>query len=236
MKNAIRTYTCIGCGKSVTKSCTKGIKFCSQGCYHKNKGRLGLMPKRGENRKCIECGDKFYVPQSRSDAKFCSSECHNEWQCQKVKMQCSVCGGTKKVSPVFGDRKYCSIDCRDKDPENKQRLLRMRVKQQSDNPNKFERDCYSYLDKNSIDYEPQYIIGDKFCVDAYIKSEDVAIQFDGDYWHGNPERYDDLDDRQRKRVALDKSQDAYMEACGIRVVRIWQSEFKKDPSILIDRI
>jgi len=235
MKNAIRTYTCIGCGKVVTKSCVKKVKFCNPQCYHENKGRLGLMPKRGQTKKCLECGNKFYVPKCRSGAKFCSTQCHNENQSQKVDIECSICGKIKSVSPVFLDRKYCSIKCRDKDPENKKRLLAMRVKQQKKNPNKFETSCYKYLDENGIDYIPQYVIGNKFCVDAFIEDENIAIQFDGDYWHGNPKKYTDLDKRQRKRVALDKSQDAYMKACGIKVVRVWQSEFKKDKSTLIKR-
>ena len=62
------------------------------------------------------------------------------------------------------------------------------------------------------------------------------VQFDGDYWHGNPASFPDPDQRQRKRMALDKSQDAYMSACGYRVVRFWASEITKQPEYVISTL
>jgi len=105
----------------------------------------------------------------------------------------------------------------------------MHAKQMNMKPNNFERSVYAILDTLGVPYEGQFLIGDKFCVDAFVPSANLVIQFDGDYWHGNPVKFSTLDHRQSRRVALDKSQDAYMKVCGYRILRLWESDLKKSP-------
>jgi very-short-patch-repair endonuclease len=93
-------------------------------------------------------------------------------------------------------------------------------------PNKLEALGYSILEKLDIKFIPQYVINNKFTVDAFLPEKNIVIQFDGDYWHGNKNTYSNPDHRQLKRMALDISQDAYMKKIGILVVRFWESEFK----------
>jgi len=64
----------------------------------------------------------------------------------------------------------------------------------------------------------------------------IVIQFDGDYWHGNPRKYPVLTERQKKQVKRDRAQDAYLISCGYRVIRIWESDLKTDSGILRRRI
>jgi very-short-patch-repair endonuclease len=100
--------------------------------------------------------------------------------------------------------------------------------QKKSTPNKLEILGYSLLDETSLEYIPQHLIAKKFCVDALIPSLDTIIQFDGDYWHGNPAKYTALDHRQERRAKLDKSQDAYMAKCGYTVIRFWESDIKRN--------
>lgn len=95
---------------------------------------------------------------------------------------------------------------------------------------------YGILDALALSYEPQYVIGGKFCVDAFIPNAGVVVQFDGDYWHGHSQRFPNPDSRQRKRMRLDKSQDQYMKACGYSVVRIWESDLMKNPEAVTARL
>lgn len=108
--------------------------------------------------------------------------------------------------------------------------------QQTMSPNHFERACYAMLDEIGVAYEAQAIFAKKFCVDALLEDARLVIQFDGDYWHGNPTRFEALDDRQRRRRALDQSQDAYMQRCGYRVLRLWQSDFETDRAACVERV
>lgn len=92
------------------------------------------------------------------------------------------------------------------------------------------------LDELGIEYLPQHLIGGKFCVDAFVPSRQTVIQFDGDYWHFNPAKFDKPDARQEKRIRLDVSQDAYMKACGYTVIRIWETDILKNSEIVKEQL
>ena len=112
----------------------------------------------------------------------------------------------------------------------------MNAAQATAKTNSFEIKCYAMLDRVGIVYEKQKLIGDKFCVDAFSETLGLVIQFDGDYWHGNPDKFPIPSARQQKRIKLDASQDAYMRACGYDVLRIWESDAKKHPDDIITRL
>jgi very-short-patch-repair endonuclease len=87
---------------------------------------------------------------------------------------------------------------------------------------------YSLLKSLGIDFLPQHVIAGKFCVDAFVPSQNLIVQFDGDYWHANPTRFPNPDKRQQRRIKLDLSQDAYMKKCGYHVIRLWETDLKKN--------
>jgi len=89
---------------------------------------------------------------------------------------------------------------------------------------------YDLLDELGIVHLRQHLIAGKFCVDAFVPTANAVLQMDGDYWHGNPRFYPHPDARQCRRMNQDRSQDAYMVACGYRIVRIWASELKANPT------
>lgn len=229
MKNGVRTFICVGCGKSVTKSCVKSVKFCNAACYHVH-GKTGRN-KTGENKNCVQCGKQFYAPKCRVEkAIACSVKCHNLFQGRnKVELICKTCGNAFKVSPAtvrFDNRTYCSTDCTYADEERKAHLISLNAKQMEVSPNKLETQGYALLNEIGVEYIPQYVVNGKFAVDAFLPAQNAVIQFDGDYWHGKPDKFPKLDHRQKKRKALDISQDAYMKKIGLKVVRIWESDFR----------
>lgn len=88
-----------------------------------------------------------------------------------------------------------------------------------------ERTFYEALDKRKITYIPQYLLNNKFVVDAYLPDLNTLIQVDGDYWH-NLERV------QKK----DKSFNAYAKKCGFKVARFWEHEIYKNVNKCIDSL
>jgi len=210
----------------VIKRSPDGRIYCSLECY-----RTGERPQRktGKTGACLVCATTFYAPAGRPDARFCTLACANIFQGRnKVTLECKA----YKLSPstaAIGNRKYCSTPCRDADPAVTAQLLTMNIRQMQMCPNNFERACYAILDGMGLAYEKQHLIGSKFCVDAFVPTAGLIIQFDGDYWHGNPIRFPEPNVRQRRRMMLDKSQDAYMAACGHRVLRLWESDIKRAP-------
>jgi very-short-patch-repair endonuclease len=236
----VRTFVCAACGQSVTGRARPAQRYCSHACY-----TASPKPARrtGHDANCEQCGKAIYVKKRQSEkhrAFFCGIDCSNMWQGRnKDTFTCKVCGKTFRWS---ASRRrgykvtYCSIPCRDADPDRKAMLVAMTAAQAKMKPNKLERAGYAMLDALNIEYEQQHPIGGKFCVDAFVPSVGLVIQFDGDYWHGNPDVFPEPDARQRHRMKLDISQDAYMAACGYRVLRLWETHIRKSPEQVEDLV
>lgn len=104
--------------------------------------------------------------------------------------------------------------------------------------NKLETLVAEQLDKASISYHFQYFINDDGVCKSYdfkIKDKPLIIEVDGDFWHGNPlkpNHYDKVDDVREN----DKLKDEMARKQGIQVIRLWESDIKKDPSIVLKHV
>jgi G:T-mismatch repair DNA endonuclease (very short patch repair protein) len=73
--------------------------------------------------------------------------------------------------------------------------------------------------------------GRNFKVDAII--DKVIYEFYGDYWHGNPNRYNPNDINKSVKKTFDElykktmKREKELTDCGYKVVSIWESEFEK---------
>jgi very-short-patch-repair endonuclease len=238
---AVRTLCCKGCGELFSGHIREKRVFCGLECRKKYGGRPETTTIEG----CGFCMAPVKVAsgkkkKSKSGMFFCSREHANQWQGRnKIGGECETCGKSFLRSPSFikrGINRYCSNDCRYKSDEFAQHMTKMVSDQQRQSTNKFEEAGYAMLDTLGIPYLPQHIIGEKFCVDAFIPEYEIVVQFDGDYWHGNRDKFDILSERQQKRVSLDSSQDQYFQKLGFIVIRIWESDFKKDVESVKKRI
>lgn len=144
------------------------------------------------------------------------------WIGGKQKVNCVVCSKEYEVSPYkfrliqSGEVKpLCNLDCK-----RMWALKHMKTKRTS-----IEIKMAEELDKRGIEYEEQFILGNKFALDFYLPEYNVAIECDGDYWHNIPEV--------KKR---DKSKNAYVKKCGINLFRFWEHEINDDVSVCVDRI
>ena len=223
---------CLLCGSKFTLH--KGRKkYCSVECLVVGKSN---NTKTGQFRNCKMCGEEIYVTLGRLKTGkvdfFCSRKHANEWQGRnKLDLNCKLCGVSFKASPsriVNSKLYFCSRKCHQEDPDMKKRLLENTAKQQKMSINKPEKIGYALLDKIGLSYESQFIIADKFCVDAFLIDYAVVVQFDGNYWHGDPVKFPNPNHIQKKRIRLDVSQDAYMKKLGFKVIRIWESDLLGD--------
>lgn len=202
-------------------------KYCSLACSER-----APRPDKatGEEKLCAVCGVAVYIAKSRLGLPhyFCSQKHANDWQARtKVSLRCSICKIAFIVSPVNADRKYCSLACRDADPERHEQLVRMLAMQRNGMQTRIEVIGYGLLDEMGEVYFRQHTIGGKFTVDAFVPNAALVVQFDGDYWHGNPDKFPVPDARQKRRMHMDASQDAYMRACGYRVARFWETDIHR---------
>lgn len=223
-----KEYDCETCGEPFYGAKNHSKRWCSRDCASRAR-------RNGETRQCALCGKAFYVPKVRVDAgegAFCSSACHNLHQGRnKTEHICKICGAAFRWSPsrsAAGTYRitYCSWACRDADPLRRQMLVSLQAIQQLGRMTKTEALGYALLEALNVGYERQVPFGMKFTPDAVIPSARLVIQFDGDYWHDR--RGTSTEPRIMQRVALDRSQDRYIRACGWDVVRLWDSELKND--------
>ena len=92
----------------------------------------------------------------------------------------------------------------------------------------FIRTCIAPL---GIEFSTQHYLSEihHYC-DVYVPSRNVVIEFQGDYWHGNPEKYleEELTPYQRKKMDKDIELRKYCEENEILLVEIWESEYRRD--------
>jgi G:T-mismatch repair DNA endonuclease (very short patch repair protein) len=234
----VRTIVCVSCGTAKTGRMSPRQHYCSLSCY-----RESPRPVRrtGQTRNCVSCSAPFYASKCNDAARFCGSECYFVWKRRtKDNYTCKICKSHFARSPSLkknGNPTYCSLRCRDADPDRVAQLRRMNADQATAvGPNNVESVGYAMLDDLGLAYEPQALLFGKFCVDAWVPSRGLVVQFDGDYWHAHPERFPQPDQRQQRRVKLDRSQDAYMAKAGVKVVRVWECELMRRPEIARARI
>jgi endogenous inhibitor of DNA gyrase (YacG/DUF329 family) len=117
--------TCEICGKEFTRnpaSVNKGHgRFCSKRCsgISQRKDKVSVS--------CVNCGNDFLVHPYRAEtARFCSVECHGQWESRekrgtksqnwkgKVEKTCEYCGKKYLEYPYFESRRFCSMKCKGK--------------------------------------------------------------------------------------------------------------------------
>lgn len=216
-----RRERCGTCGIEVTRW---GARFCSPACRR-------AARRNGREKCCEQCGATFYVPGYRADtSRFCGRACADAWQGRnKTVHVCETCGDEFRRSPFWSahsTQRYCSIPCRNANPDFRARLIAMNTLLQERRITGTEAIGYALLDALGVGYERQVPFNGKFTPDATVASAQLLVQFDGDYWHDR--KGTSTEDRIRRRVALDHSQDAYAAACGWRVVRLWESDLRDD--------
>lgn len=94
-----------------------------------------------------------------------------------------------------------------------------------------------------IEYDTQYYIKDihHYC-DVFIPSKSTIIEFQGDYWHGNPKKYlkEELSKFQLEKIEKDKILRKYCKDNDINLIEIWESDYNRDSegvkSLLVERI
>lgn len=100
--------------------------------------------------------------------------------------------------------------------------------------NKLEKIVANEFDKNGIQYTFQFFITEGEVCKSYdfkIKGKPIIIEVDGDFWHGNPKiknHYEKVDEVKIN----DLMKDIIASEKGYRVIRLWESDIKKDPSIV----
>lgn len=214
-------------------------RFCSKTCFDSFQRAQALENGQRASYVCQQCGRRFsaWVSLKADRNVFCSRECHKAYRVRDhVIKKCKTCGKETKFKPRTSNpsltRDYCSRSCYFADPGVQRRLRRLNAEQQRGKETSVERMGYALLCSAGVAYRPQESIH-KFCVDAFVPQANLIIQFDGDYWHGNPVEFPDPNRLQRRNMQRDQAMDAYLVKCGYSILRFWGSDLKANEAMCL---
>jgi very-short-patch-repair endonuclease len=68
---------------------------------------------------------------------------------------------------------------------------------------------------------------DFYLVDFCFPDKKVVVEVDGDYWHGNPEIYGELNKTQKRVMFKDRREKTFLENRGWKLLRFWEKDINK---------
>jgi len=94
---------------------------------------------------------------------------------------------------------------------------------------KIEIKIQNFLQQLGIEhYTHRYMneIEHSYQCDIFVPSMNMVIECDGDYWHGNPIKYQQPNKMQIEQIEEDKIRTQELQNVGYKVIRLWESEIK----------
>lgn len=110
---------------------------------------------------------------------------------------------------------------------------------------KAEREISKFLSDNNIEHIIQYgVKGALFRYDFYILKFNLIVEYNGDYWHANPLKYNENDIVGRgnskmtakERWEYDNIKEQHATKNGYKFKTIWEYDFKKEGMLIIKNI
>jgi len=105
--------------------------------------------------------------------------------------------------------------------------------------NTIEKLVADKLTENNIEFYFQYFLirnGTCKSYDFKIKGKKLFIEVDGDYWHGGPGHKYDYFKGVNEVKENDKFKDELATENGFEIIRLWESELKKNPNLVIEKL
>ncbi len=104
-----------------------------------------------------------------------------------------------------------------------------------------ELEIFNMLKVTHPNITPQFKVNGKV-FDFYLKDYNLLIEFNGDYWHCNPKRYDkDYINKKKNKTAkeiweYDKHKLYLAEKNGYNTLTIWESDYKNNKNIILEKL
>lgn len=90
------------------------------------------------------------------------------------------------------------------------------------------------LKELSINFESQKILGTKI-YDYYIPENNMIIEIQGDYWHGNPMFFENLNKIQIRNKKNDEFKKIQAIGMGYKYDEVWENELKNKRESIVKK-
>jgi len=230
---------CKFCNKSYFRKDERN-GFCSRSCASKSyikdgtydNWRLKNQQKRGKTKTCDNCQKEFYYTEGRrKEPKCCSRKCKTEFSKGKI----------SKNNPFIINK--------NKSKSWRQKAKRTMLKKygvsnaymlaKHTSLSKPQREILEFIQTN---YKEFTVFSDfaieksrkKYKVDILIKEINLAIEFNGTYWHCDPRFYEKNYFNKKKKLkaeqiwSYDSDRKTFLEGLGYKVVVVWEHDYKTD--------
>ena len=98
-----------------------------------------------------------------------------------------------------------------------------------------ERKMKKLLNELKIEYKMQYIVCG-WIFDFYLPKYNLLIECDGDYWHGNLNKYPILTKKQKLRKKIDVIKNNIAKDNNFSLLRFWGSDILNDENNIKEEI
>lgn len=117
---------------------------------------------------------------------------------------------------------------KDKREVNKKKYMEGQAEKMAKEMTAPERKFYKMIKSMEIEVEQQKILNDVI-YDFYLPKHNVLVEIDGDYYHGNPEVYQEgeLNGMQLKNKKNDLYKDNLAKGLGYTLERVWEKDINK---------
>lgn len=134
-------------------------------------------------------------------------------------------------------KKFAKIRKKDLFGVNKQNKLKKKSRSLKKKNTEPEKKMYSILSKIGIYFETEKIVGNKI-FDFFIPSINLLIEVDGDYWHGNPDKYNkkEYNKIQKRNRRNDKYKNSIAKVNGFELKRFWENDLLNSEQKILNEI
>lgn len=227
--------------------------FCSLDCEMKYRSKSVR-----EVKKCEICNKEF-IALKRMNQRFCSIECQGKWQStivgelnsryKRISTNCSWCNKEIKVKPYkmkenqnhFCDKKCCrqwfdNVYYQTDEWKNsvRERFIKTLLNNEKRNKEYLnttpQLKVNEFLNELNIKYTREYIVK-YYAIDNYLDDYNLMIEVNGDYWHGNPMKYNNkINKIQATSIRSDKAKHTYItKYYDVKILYLWETDINKNP-------
>ncbi|WJV20684.1 hypothetical protein QU593_09740 [Rossellomorea marisflavi] len=205
--------------------------FCSRECYSKYRASLKGERSFSYNRanvNCSNCNEDFTVIKSTENNKnhFCSRECYAQYRSDHYSGENHSMFGVKRPRETIEKMRISTA----------YRIANNQFPQTNTSINRITKTMLDELSIQCIE-EKQFKF---YAMDFYLPKLNLGIEVMGDYWHANPQKYEDYDslnDIQKKDIKRDKSKRTYMRNHeNINVLYLWEEDVNNRYEICLELI